>query len=91
MRTLTVGLGDRSYPILIGAGLLTQAELIARHMPQKRAALVTNETVAPLYLPPFRRCWRARRLEFVPIVVPDGEAYKTGKPSMHLRRPARAL
>ncbi len=50
MQTLTVDLGDRSYPIHIGAGLLGQAELILPHLAQKRVMIVTNTTVAPLYL-----------------------------------------
>ena len=50
MQTLTVDLGDRAYPIHIGAGLLTQADLILPHLAQKRVMIVTNTTVAPLYL-----------------------------------------
>ena len=50
MQTLTVDLGDRSYPIHIGAGLLSQAELILPHLAQQRVMIVTNTTVAPLYL-----------------------------------------
>ena len=50
METLTVALGERSYPIHIGAGLIERAELIASRLPQQRVAIVTNTTVAPLYL-----------------------------------------
>lgn len=54
MQTITVKLtpaaNERSYPIHIGAGILDQAELILPHLPQKRVAIVTNTTVAPLYL-----------------------------------------
>ena len=50
MQTLTVELGDRSYPIYIGAGLLKQRELLTRHIPGRSAMVVTNTTVAPLYL-----------------------------------------
>ena len=51
MQTLEVSLENRAYPICIGAGLLKQPELITRHLPQKRAAVVTDSVVAPLYLP----------------------------------------
>ena len=45
-----VELGDRSYPIYIGAGLLDQAELLQRHVRGRRTLVVTNDTIAPLYL-----------------------------------------
>jgi len=48
MHTLNVALGERSYPIHIGAGLLARAELIADRLPKKRAAIITNTTIAPL-------------------------------------------
>jgi 3-dehydroquinate synthase len=76
MRTLNVSLADRSYAIHIGAGLLAQAELITTVLPQKRAALVTNETVAPLYLERLSEALAARGVAIVPIVLPDGEAHK---------------
>lgn len=50
MKVVEVDLGDRSYPIYIGAGLLNQGELLRRHIAGKRALIVTNETIAPLYL-----------------------------------------
>ncbi|MDN5752310.1 MAG: 3-dehydroquinate synthase, partial [Nitrosospira sp.] len=54
MQTITVGLtsasGERSYPIHIGSGILSQPELILNHLPRKRVAIVTNTTVAPLYM-----------------------------------------
>ena len=48
-RTLQVELGERSYPIHIGQGLLDIPALFAPHLAGRRAAVVTNETVAPLY------------------------------------------
>ncbi|MGB9110825.1 MAG: shikimate kinase, partial [Telluria sp.] len=49
--TLNVDLGDRSYPIAIGRGLLDDAGLLARHLGSSgKVAIVTNTTVAPLYL-----------------------------------------
>lgn len=50
MKTVEVDLGDRSYPIYIGSGLLEQGELLRQHIPGKRVLIVTNETIAPLYL-----------------------------------------
>ena len=50
MKTVTVDLGDRAYPIYIGPGLLEQGELLRKHIPGKRVLIVTNETIAPLYL-----------------------------------------
>lgn len=51
METVTVDLGDRSYPIYIGPGLLTSPDsLLAQHIAGKQALIVTNETIAPLYL-----------------------------------------
>ncbi len=75
MKTLTLDLGPRSYPIHIGSGLLARPELLAAAIPGPRAVIVTNETVAPLYLE-----WVARALgRFAPleIILPDGEQYKT--------------
>lgn len=74
MRTLQVDLGERSYPIHIGAGLLSQVELFAPHIAGKQVAIVTNETVAPLYLEQLTRTLSAYKVQ--PIVLPDGEAFK---------------
>ena len=76
MQTLTVDLGDRSYPIHIGAGLLDRAELIVPHLAQKRVAIVTNTTVAPLYLERLSATLAAAGVAVHPVVLPDGEAYK---------------
>jgi 3-dehydroquinate synthase len=50
MSVLNVDLGDRSYPIHIGQGLLRNAELIKSFIKGQQVMVVTNETVAPLYL-----------------------------------------
>ncbi|HMM46984.1 MAG TPA: 3-dehydroquinate synthase [Thiobacillaceae bacterium] len=76
MQTLTVDLGDRSYPIHIGSRLLDQAGLIVPHLVQKRVAVVTNTTVAPLYLERLTAALSAADVAVTPIVLPDGEAYK---------------
>ncbi len=77
MQTLTVALGSRSYPIHIGIDLLNQPELIVAHLPQKRVAIVTNTTVAPLYLDKLTAGLTAHGVAVVPIILPDGEEYKT--------------
>jgi 3-dehydroquinate synthase len=76
MFTVTVALGVRSYPIHIGAGLLAHAELITTTLPQNKVAIVTNTTLAPLYLEPLSRALEARGVNVVPVLLPDGEAYK---------------
>lgn len=74
MRTLTVDLAERSYPIHIGSNLLTQAQLFTPHIVGSRVAIVTNTTVAPLYLRQLREALHS--YEITEIVLPDGESYK---------------
>jgi len=75
MHTLTVELGSRSYPILIGDGLLSQAAVFDRHVPGRDILVVSNTTVAPLYLAPLTAALGARRR--VEAILPDGESHKT--------------
>ncbi|WP_324780177.1 3-dehydroquinate synthase [Thiobacillus sedimenti] len=77
MQTLTVDLGDRSYPIHIGAGLLARGDLIVPHLAQKRVMVVTNTTVAPLYLAQLTATLEGAGVQVASVVLPDGEAYKT--------------
>ena len=74
MTTLTVDLGDRSYPIYIGSALLGQAELLKKHIPGSSALIVSNETVAPLYLDKTQSMLSGLKHESV--ILPDGEKYK---------------
>jgi 3-dehydroquinate synthase len=76
MKTLTVGLEDRSYPIHIGFGLLEQAELICGHVPKGRVFIVTNTTVAPLYLEKLQSTLRSIDIHTESVILPDGEQYK---------------
>src|SRR5579859_2639253 len=76
MQTLTVGLGDRAYPIHIGEGLLVHADLFLPHLPQPKASVVTNTTVAALYLDRFGGALQSAGVEILPVVLPDGEQYK---------------
>lgn len=78
MQTLTVALGDRAYPIHIGRDLLDQPALILPHLQRKQVAIVTNTTVAPLYLEKLARPLRNAGVAVIEIVLPDGEAYKNG-------------
>ena len=74
--TLTVDLGERSYPIAIGPGLLDDGALLARHIQGHKVAIVTNTTVAPLYLDKVAGQLRAAGRDVVEIVLPDGEEHK---------------
>ena len=75
MKTLTVSLGERSYPIYIGSNLLSQADLLTRHIKSKQVMVVTNEIVAPLYLEKVLENLSAYQVESV--ILPDGEQFKT--------------
>jgi 3-dehydroquinate synthase len=76
MQTLNVSLGERSYPILIGGGLLGNADLVLSHLKAPLAAVVSNETVAPLYLSRLVAPLRAKGVKVTEVVLPDGEAHK---------------
>lgn len=75
MQTLTVDLGDRSYPIYIGEGLLSQGKLLHQHISGHQVMVVTNETIAPLYLDPLRK--HLSDYHYSELILPDGEQYKT--------------
>ena len=74
---LEVNLGDRSYPIYIGTGLVGQADLIGQHILGQSALIVTNSTVAPLYLEAVQQALDSRQIRHDRIVLDDGEQYKT--------------
>jgi 3-dehydroquinate synthase len=75
VHTLNVELGTRSYPILIDAGLLGLPGVLAAQVAARDVLIVSNTTVAPLYLPALSAALQPRRL--VPVILPDGEAHKT--------------
>ena len=79
MQTLTVALGNRSYPIHIGQGLIDKPDLIVPHLKRKQVAVVTNTTVAPLYLEKLIQPLKQAGVQVFSIVLPDGEAYKTSE------------
>ncbi len=74
MNTLTVDLGDRSYPIFIGAGLLGNSALFTPYIKGRQVLIVTNETVAPLYLQQVKEALAGYQVD--EVILPDGEAYK---------------
>jgi 3-dehydroquinate synthase len=77
LRTITVGLGPQTYPIHVGTGLLERADLFLPHLPQRKVSIVTNNTVAALYLGTLSTVLRDAGVEVFPVIVPDGEQYKS--------------
>jgi 3-dehydroquinate synthase len=75
MKTLEVALAERSYPIYIGQGVLAKAELLTSHIKHKEVLIVTNETVAPLYLETVKKLLEGYQVDAA--ILPDGEDYKT--------------
>lgn len=76
MQTLNVGLDERSYQIHIGQNLIERAELLVQHIPYKRVTVVSNTTVAPLYLEHLTQVLTKAGISVQSIVLPDGEQYK---------------
>ena len=79
MQTLKVELANRSYPIHIGRNLLSDASLILPYLKRKHVAIVTNTTVAQLYLEKLSQTLQAAGVKVIPIILPDGEAYKNSE------------
>lgn len=75
MITLNVDLGERSYPIFIGQDILHDKSLIIPYVSGKQVVIVTNETIAPLYLDKALALFSDYQCETV--ILPDGEVYKT--------------
>lgn len=73
--TITVDLGERSYPIVIGSGLLGGAFDLSEYVRGEDCLVVSNDTVAPLYLDKLLPNLPGR--DVASIALPDGEAYKT--------------
>ena len=77
MRTVRLDLAHAPYDIQIGRGLLARADLILPLLPQKQVAIVSNSTIAPLYLDALRTELEAAGVVCHSIILPDGEAFKT--------------
>ena len=75
MQRIDVELGERSYPIFIGAGAMTLADEFSRVIPARDVLLVTNTTVGPLYAGKLASALAPRRC--IQVELPDGEVHKT--------------
>ena len=74
MQELQVALGERSYPIYVGDGLLSNKQLIRSHISGRQVLVVTNDTIAPLYLERVMAALTDFQVE--QVILPDGEQYK---------------
>ncbi len=74
-RKLTVELGERRYPVMVGQGLIQDSSSLAEHIRGADCLVVSNETVGPLYMAPVLAQLTSKRA--VQIQIPDGEQYKT--------------
>ncbi|MDH5395022.1 MAG: 3-dehydroquinate synthase [Gammaproteobacteria bacterium] len=74
MKTLHVELGDRSYPIFIGQDLLSKPELVEPYVHGTQVMIVTNTTIAPLYLEQVKKTFA--KFNCQTVILPDGEKYK---------------
>lgn len=77
IQTLRVSLAERSYPIHIGTGVISCPELLAPYLKQKKVVVVSNTTVAPLYLGALGATLEKLGIVMLPVILPDGERYKT--------------
>lgn len=75
MKTIEVDLEERSYPIYIGSSLLKNSELISKHISSKQVLIVTNETVAPIYLKSVEDI--LKDINYETLILPDGERFKS--------------
>ena len=75
--TVNVDLGERSYPIYIGSGLLQEPEFLVNHILGNSALVVTNTLVAPLYLEAVEQVLQTHGIRYNSLILEDGEQYKT--------------
>ena len=76
IQKVAIALGDRSYDIHIGAGLLAQPDTYAGLPKAQAAMIVTNDTIAPLYEAQLRAALTPHYQQVHTVVLPDGEAHK---------------
>jgi 3-dehydroquinate synthase len=79
MRSLNVALDERAYDIHIGRGLLDRGDLFATALRRKRAVVISNEIVAPLYAARVLAALDSVDVAHQLLVLPDGEATRTGR------------
>ena len=84
MRTLEVALGERSYPIHIGPNLLERHDLITPHLSTPRCVIISNDTVAPLYLDAISTPLRQNSIKASSFLLPSGESFKNGETLAHI-------
>jgi 3-dehydroquinate synthase len=84
MLSVMVELGERSYPIHIGNGLLARPELFLPHLAQNKVAIVTNPAVGDLYLERLALGLATCGVVAVPVIVPDGETHKNWETLNHI-------
>ncbi|MCU5771855.1 3-dehydroquinate synthase [Erwiniaceae bacterium BAC15a-03b] len=77
MERITVTLGERSYPITIAAGLFNDPASFWPLKAGDQTMLVTNQTLAPLYLDKLRNLLESAGIKVDQVILPDGEQYKT--------------
>jgi 3-dehydroquinate synthase len=75
-QTIHVDLQERSYPIIIGENLIAQAELIVPYLKDKRAVIISNSTVAPLYARQLSNALIQHGVSVMQVELPDGESFK---------------
>ena len=75
MKTINIKFDQRSYPIYIGKGLISNYDLISKHILNKKVAVVTNDTVAEIYLKTMLDTLTPHK-EVSSIILPDGENFK---------------
>jgi 3-dehydroquinate synthase len=76
MHTLHVDLAERSYPLYIGRDLFDDSRLLDQHVHGTQVVLISNDTVAPLYLERVRNALSNKRV-VTEIILPDGEQFKS--------------
>ncbi len=77
LHTLSVNLGDRSYPIYIGENLLDSPNFLPQHIKGSSVVIVSNTTVAPLYLAKLEHVLNNIHMRYDTVILDDGEQYKT--------------
>jgi len=75
MKVIKVDLAERSYPIYIGKSILSDRTLFEKHVTSKQVLIVTNETVAPLYISAVEK--NLGDIDYEILILPDGEIYKS--------------
>jgi 3-dehydroquinate synthase len=75
MKTIEVDLAERSYPIYIGKSLLSDQAIFEKHLTSNQVLVVTNETIAPLYLESLEK--NLSNVDYETLILPDGETYKS--------------